>query len=139
MWLNLHFCSIQGVLKKWLIKPFQCFWMQHGNPKILMVKINSVYAKYSSHTVRIVTKLHTSGYFCSSNKILANLLQNNKTMPIKTPKYQFFDTLGIAQNWKSRHIINIFFLVSTLYMKYLQIIYQNIENCYHGDILNVAW
>ena len=45
MWLNFHFCSIQGVLKKWLINSFQCFWMQHGNPKILMVKINGVYAQ----------------------------------------------------------------------------------------------
>ena len=98
-----------------MINWLQCCWMQQCKPKILMVKINSVYAKYSSHTVRIVTKLHTSGYFCSSNKILANLLQNYKTMPIKTPKYQFFDTLGIAQNWKSRHIINIIFGFNLIY------------------------
>ena len=34
-----------GRLKKWLISWFQCFWMQHGNPKILRVKINGVYAQ----------------------------------------------------------------------------------------------
>ena len=38
---------------------------------------------------------------------------------------------------KTYHQHNLF--ASTLYMQYLQKDHQNIENCCHGDILNVAW
>ena len=42
---QLPFLFYTGRFKKSLINLFQCFWMQHGNPKISMVKINGFYAQ----------------------------------------------------------------------------------------------